>query len=364
MEKNKDAYAQAGVDIDEGNLFVSMVKERIAEAWPGTEKQIGGFSGNIDIPEGAKVISASTDSIGTKIQLAAFLAEHPEFNTIHKLDIDWLFQVAQDLVAMVAVDLFMEGCRPEAFIDFLAFEKLIAKKHIKFFEGLVKACKLALCKIIGGETAELPGTYARPYFFEAVGFCIGFPDKNLTRIPVESGHQAWGLLSHGAGSNGLSLIRKTTGLVSKPSKQIRQLARFRKQLNGKTLAEAVMVPTPIYIKDIYRMKKDGVRISHLSHITGGGLLENPQRNLPENMKIDIQLDSWKRPAIFNLVQKKQKVSRKDMLRTFNNGIQVIVGVDDNGAEPVGQNYVHIGTFSERDSGEEQVVFYGDFDDSF
>lgn len=346
-------YQDAGVDVDAGNSFIEMIATRIAEAWPGGEDQIGGFAGGGPIPEGAIRVEGSADGPGTKILLAALM--------------EMFDGIGQDVAAMTAVDLFMSGCRPTYMIDTFKAEVLHPHFHIKVIESLIRGCKLARCRLIGGETAELPGMFRYPWTIDLDATVIGFPDPDLTYVPVKPGQLVYGWISGGVGANGLSLARRVFRLDEKPSVARKRLQRRWPELGNKTLAEVLLEPTRIWIDEIDRQREGGVKYAGHAHITGGGLVENIPRILPPNLKVLIDRRRWSRPAIFSLIQKLGDVPQNGsggMDQTFNQGIQVVSIVATEGATPSRNDIcVLIGQVHERnDDDDPQVQFINDYDD--
>lgn len=346
MKKKGMTYKDAGVDIDAGNLFAQMIKELVEEAWPGRGNEIGGFSGGGPIPHSARKVSGSTDSVGTKLKIAGIANQ--------------IWTVAQDAVAMSAVDMYVSGKKPLYLYDCLSVEKLDPENHIHVIEGLIHACKLAGCKLSGGETAELPGFFKHPWMFDIVTFVIGFPDPALTFTKIKPGYPVYGWLSGGPASNGFSLIRKVFKLDDSPSVVEKRLWKRRKDLNGDTLANTLLAPTPIYIQNMEEQRKRGVRFAGHAHNTGGSFPDNVPRMLPENVKVVIDRSKWERPCIFSSIQKLGNISTADMDRTFNNGIMVVSIVDPAGKKITDQNAVLIGEVKRRKIGDPAVELIGTY----
>jgi len=349
MPEEETTYKAAGVDIDAADFFVRMIKERVAEAWPEAAREIGGFAGGGSIPVGAKAVRGSTDGTGTKAILAA-LAE--DFSGI-----------GQDAVAMSAVDMYVSGYNPTYLLDSLDVASLKPELHIKIIDSIITACRLADCRLIGGETAELPDMFKHPWMFNLNTMAIGFPHSDLNFVPVKPDQFVYGWFSYGPASNGFSLIRKVFGLKERPSKVRKKLERRWLELGGKTLAQALLKPTPIYIRQIEEQRERGVKFAGHAHITGGGLVENIPRILPQDCKVVIYRSSWSRPSIFPLIQKLGNVPAEDMDRTFNQGIMVVSIVDPSKGEFLTDSQVHvIGQVREREDDEPQVQFEGEYND--
>lgn len=361
-------YAAAGVNIDAGNSFASMVKARIAAAWPGTEGEIGGFAGGGPIPPGAIRVMGCCDGSGTKPILAALTG--------------MVWGIGQDAVAMSAVDAFVAGARPACVLDTIAVAKLDTKRHIEIIDGVIAGCQMAGARLIGGETAELPGIFRDDRFFLVDTSVIAFPAPELAYVPMAAGQQVYGWLSYGPGANGLSLIRRAMDLDGMSwirrlfhlrgsmAKAQKRLEQHWPELGGRMLAEAVLRPTPIYIKQADALREAGAEYAGHAHITGGGLLENIPRILPSHLKVQIGRGLWPRPAIFPLVQRLGNVPDYDMERTLNQGIMMVSVVagdcDDTLLQNLGISGVcrRIGQVLERQGNEPQVELVGEYNDNW
>ncbi len=348
MRERKDAYREAGVNIDAGNLFAEMIKERIEEAWPGL-KSIGGFAGKAQVPFDCDNYFPSTDGTGTKAILAAMI-EHFD-------------GIGQDAVAMGVIDTYVAGARPDGVLDNLDIAVLDPDKHIKIIDSVIRACKMAGCVLLGGETAELPDMFKHDWMFNLNVMSIGFDDQNLEFADMESGQSVYCWPSYGPASNGFSLLRKVFGLKERPSRARKKLERVWSDLGG-PLYESLLRPTPIWIKEIEALREEGVEFAGHAHITGGGLIDNPARILSDRFKMVIDRSSWSRPPIFPLVQDLGKISVADMDRTFNNGIMIIsVPIEDD--ETIGFYSEHatlIGVIEDRDHDEPPVILTGKYND--
>lgn len=340
-------YKKAGVNISEADKFVVMIRERVGKAWPQMGKEISGFAGMANIPLGATKLVSSTDGVGTKLKLAALLEQYRG--------------VGYDGVAMSAVDSYVAGSRPMYLLDYFAAGKLNADKHIAVIDSLINACQNAGCKILGGETAEMPGYFKYDWMIDLITFVIGFPDPILTKVPLKVGQNVFGWPSDGPASNGFSLLRKIFGLNDSPSKVRRKLYRSYEGLNN-TLGGELLKPTRIWIKQIDEAIKVGVKFAGHSHITGGGLVENPPRILTDSFKMVIDRSSWMRPPIFGLAQRLGKVPIADMDRTFNNGIMVISVVDKESSLLKGMGAREIGIIEKRKEGEKSVELINSYSD--
>lgn len=289
-------YKKAGVDIDRANRFVDHIK-KIAP-------NIGGFSGLYPI-DGKRLLSGSCDGVGTKLKIAHLLKKHDT--------------IGIDLVAMNVNDVVCSGARPLFFLDYFACGKLnlsIARDVIK---GIKKGCDLAGCALLGGETAEMPGFY-KGDDYDLAGFVTGIVEKKhvIDGSRVAAGDLILGLPSSGPHSNGYSLIRKALS-----EKEIKE--------RGKEL----LAPTRIYVKEILRaLKLAGSSIHALCHITGGGFYDNIVRLLPANRKAVIDKSSWRVPSIFRLIQEKGGIPEKEMYRTLNMGIGMVLIVKRNAVEKI------------------------------
>lgn len=342
-------YKQAGVDIEAGNFFTQMIKERVWAVWPEMENEIGGFAGGGIISPGAKKVKGSVDGVGTKLKIAGLVGV---VNT-----------VGQDAVAMSAVDMYVSGCQPKYILDYLAVEKLLPEFHIGVIDGVIMACQLAGCRLIGGETAEMPGFFKYPWLFDLTTSVIGFSNPGLVFIPVKECQLVLGWFSNGAGSNGFSLLRKVFGLNGSPSEVRKKLNKKWVDFNGKTLAEVLLKPTPIHIKQLELERENGVLFSGHAHITGGGMVDNIPRILPPKLKVVIDRSTWVRPAIFSVAQKIGNIRTEEMDHVFNQGIMVASIFDPMRGASCPHSYGYatiIGKVARRKGGESQVQFVGKF----
>lgn len=347
MAKRKGAtYAAAGVDISAADRFEDMIKERVRHAWPKAAQEIGGFAGGGPIPKGAVVVKGSTDGTGTKAIVAAL--------------VDRFDGLGIDAVAMGAVDMYVAGAFPTYLLDTLDVARLDPERHIRIINSVIHGCLAAGCRLIGGETAELPDLYRYPWMVNVNTTVIGFPDRRLRFVRVKPGQLAYGWPSDGPGSNGYSLLRKVFGLKGTPSQARQRLERHIPQL-GYTLAEALLEPTTIWIPRIEKERRRGVRFAGHAHITGGGMPGNIPRILPPNCKVVIDRSRWMRPPIFRLTEKIGRVDEAEMDRTFNQGIMVVsIVADGNGRHP---DTPAIGIVERRHKGEPQVQLIGKYRDS-
>ncbi len=308
--KNGLTYADAGVDIDAGNELVRRIGP-IAKstARSGSDAGLGGFGGLFDLKAAGfedPVLVAANDGTGTKLKIAI------ETNDVSTIGID--------LVAMCVNDLIVQGAEPLFFLDYFSTGHLEIEQATKIIEGIAEGCRQADCALIGGETAEMPGLYAKGDF-DLAGFSVGAAERG-TLLPtnnIAAGDALIGLPSSGVHSNGFSLVRKIleiNGLDwSSP-------APFE---DGKTLGEAFLTPTKIYVKELLPLLQSGL-VKALAHITGGGLPENLPRVLPEGLGAKIDTSTWDRPPVFSWLQKSGGIEEAELLRTFNCGIGMVLVV--------------------------------------
>ena len=306
------SYAAAGVSIDAGDELVERIKPFAKRTMiPGVLGSIGGFGALFEVSKEYKnpVLVTGTDGVGTKLMLAFKLGRHDT--------------VGQDLVAMSVNDILVQGARSLFFLDYYACGKLDVDVAGRVVAGVAKGCELAGCALIGGETAEMPGMYPEGEY-DLAGFAVGVVEKDqiIDGRTIQPGDTILGLASSGPHSNGFSLIRKVVEVAG---------ADWNMPFDGATLADRAMEPTRIYVKQVLEVMKS-VKIKGMAHITGGGLVENVPRVLPEGTQVVIHRDSWKRPAIFDWLQKEGNVAEDEMLRVFNNGIGLVVIVPAEAAD--------------------------------
>jgi phosphoribosylformylglycinamidine cyclo-ligase len=305
------SYKDAGVDIDAGNSFVENIKPLVKSTKiPGVLGGIGSFAGAFELPKGFKepVMLAATDGVGTKLKLAIDSGIH---NT-----------VGIDLVAMCVNDLLCNFGTPSFFLDYYATGKLDVKTATNVVAGIAEGCIRAECALIGGETAEMPGMYSHDDY-DLAGFAVGVAEKSeMDRVSmVRAGHKLIALPSSGLHSNGFSLARKV--LFEKMD------MKFSDEFNGKPLIETLLEPTRIYVKTFKELKN---QIVALAHITGGGIVENLPRVLPENLMAEIKKDAIKVLPIFELIS--QHVEENEMYRAFNMGVGMILVVKEEDVKTV------------------------------
>ncbi len=300
------SYAAAGVSIDAGDELVERIKPAAKRTMiPGVLGSIGGFGALFEIGKEYKnpVLVSGTDGVGTKLMLAFALNKHDT--------------VGQDLVAMSVNDILVQGAKPVFFLDYYGCGKLDVDTAARVVTGIAKGCELSGCALIGGETAEMPGMYPAGEY-DLAGFAVGIVEKDeiIDGSTIKAGDVVLGLASSGPHSNGFSLLRKVVEVAG---------ASWDMPFDGATLGERALEPTRIYVKSTLNVMKE-VTIKGMAHITGGGLLENIPRVLPNNAQCVIHANSWKRPAIFDWLEEKGNINRHEMHRVFNNGIGLAVVV--------------------------------------
>ncbi|MCF6370565.1 phosphoribosylformylglycinamidine cyclo-ligase [Rhizobium halophilum] len=313
--KNGLTYSDAGVDIDAGNLMVEKIKPAVRSTRrPGADGEIGGFGGLFDLRAAGftdPVLVAANDGVGTKLKIA--------------IDADRHDTVGIDLVAMCVNDLVVQGAEPLFFLDYFATGKLDPDQGAAIVQGIAEGCRQAGCALIGGETAEMPGMYAGGDY-DLAGFAVGAAERGQL-LPVgdlAEGDAILGLTSSGVHSNGFSLVRK---IVSVSKLDWDDDAPFAE---GKTLGEALLTPTRIYVRPLLKAIRETGAIKALAHITGGGFPENIPRVLPANLAAEIDLDSIPVTPVFSWLAQTGGVEAKEMLRTFNCGIGMtaVVAAED------------------------------------
>ncbi len=303
-------YKQSGVDIDAGNELVNRIKPFAkATARIGANSDLGGFGALFDLKKcnfKDPVLVSSTDGVGTKLKVAIDTNKHDT--------------IGIDLVAMSVNDLVVQGAEPLFFLDYFACSKLDVEVATDVVKGIADGCKLAGCALIGGETAEMPQMY-KTGDYDLAGFAVGAVERDqILPRETKAGDVLIGLKSSGLHSNGFSLARF---ILEKNN------VKFSDKFNAtKTVGDALLAPTKIYVKSCLKAVKTG-KVKALSHITGGGLTENLPRVLSKNTTPKIDYNSWKMPEIFEYLQKLGNVSEEEMHRTFNCGIGMVLVVDKN-----------------------------------
>ena len=305
-------YKNAGVDIEAGYESVELMKKYVKETMrPEVLGGLGGFSGafSMEAVKGMEepVLLSGTDGCGTKVKLAFLLDKHDT--------------IGIDCVAMCVNDVACAGGEPLFFLDYIACGKNYPEKIATIVSGVAEGCKQSGCALIGGETAEHPGLMPEDEY-DLAGFTVGVVDKKdiITGEDLKAGDVLIGMASTGVHSNGFSLVRK----IFKMDKET--LNTYHEEL-GKTLGEALLAPTRIYVKALKNVKEAGVRVKACSHITGGGFYENVPRMLPEGKHAVIKKDSYEVPAIFKMMEREGNVEEHMMYNTYNMGIGMIVAVD-------------------------------------
>ncbi len=339
------SYKTAGVDIDAGNALVDRIKPLAASTRrAGSNPDLGGFGGFFDLKAAGykdPVLVACNDGVGTKLKVAIDSNRHDT--------------VGIDLVAMSVNDLVVQGAEPLLFLDYFATGKLDVESAAAVIAGIAEGCRQAGCALIGGETAEMPGMYAGDDY-DLAGFAVGAVERGqqLTGASVTAGDIVLGLASTGLHSNGFSLARK---VVERSGLSYADPAPFDA---SRSLGEALLTPTRIYVKGCLAAVRDGA-VHALAHITGGGLVENIPRVLPKNLCAELDQKSWSRPAVFGWLQHEGNVPEDDMVRTFNCGIGMAVVVPADKADQAtaifetnGETVFRIGRIRERKDGEPAV----------
>lgn len=320
---NNLTYKDAGVDIEAGDQLVDNIKNVAKRTQrPEVIGGLGGFGALFELPVGRyknPVLVSGTDGVGTKLKLAIETGIH---NTI-----------GVDLVAMCVNDLIVQGAEPLFFLDYYATSKLDVAVATAVITGIGDGCLLSGCSLIGGETAEMPGIY-QPHDYDLAGFCVGIVEKDqiIDGSKVNDGDVLLGLASSGPHSNGYSLIRKIIE-VSK--------ADLKAKFGNSTLGETLLVPTRIYVKNILQLLQKHT-VHAIAHITGGGLVENLPRVMPEHLQANIDAAAWQWPDIFNWLQQHGNVATPEMHRTFNCGIGMVVIVPQAEAKACAQQLTQSG----------------------
>lgn len=312
----KNSYKEAGVDIDAGNELVSRIKPLAKSTRRiGADADLGGFGGLFDLAACKfkdPVLVSANDGVGTKLMLAFATGIH---NT-----------VGIDLVAMCVNDLVVQGAEPLFFLDYFATGGLDVNEASDVISGIAEGCRQAGAALIGGETAEMPGMYAKGHY-DLAGFAVGAVerDKILPSKDIKAGDVIIGIASSGVHSNGFSLVRH---VINGVGLDYNAKAPFD---NTKTLGEALIVPTRIYVKSCLELCRAGIAKA-FAHITGGGFVENIPRVLPDNLAAKINYGSWEFLPVFKWLQEAGKIDTMEMLRTFNCGVGMIVVVEKGEAE--------------------------------
>lgn len=316
MSDQRVTYKDAGVDIEAGNSFVGLIKPFVKSTFrPEVMTDIGGFGGLFSLNASKyknPVLVSGTDGVGTKLKIA-FMADCHD-------------TVGIDLVAMCVNDIVVQGAEPLFFLDYLATGHLKPEKAASIVKGIAEGCRQAGCALIGGETAEMPGFYADGEY-DIAGFAVGAVDRDhiIDGSGIAVGNKLIGIASSGIHSNGYSLARKL--VFERMGLKIDSIFPG----TGKTVAEVLLTPTRIYIRSILNLLKDHT-INGIAHITGGGLLENIPRVLPQGCRATLHLPSWERPVIFDVMRDAGNVELSEMYRTFNMGIGMVLVVAEKDTE--------------------------------
>jgi phosphoribosylformylglycinamidine cyclo-ligase len=310
-------YKKAGVDIEAGYKSVELMKEHVKKTMrPEVLGGLGGFAGAFDL-SGIKnmeepVLLSGTDGCGTKVKLAFVMDKHDT--------------IGIDAVAMCVNDIACSGGEPLFFLDYIACGKNYPEKIASIVSGVAEGCLQSECALVGGETAEHPGLMPEDDY-DLAGFAVGVVDKKdiIDGSTIKAGDTLIGIASSGVHSNGFSLVRKVFEMTKE------SLDTYYDEL-GKTLGEALIEPTRIYVKALKNVKNAGVRIKGCSHITGGGFFENVPRMLPENVRAIIKKESYPVPALFDLIQKNGNIEEHMMYNTFNMGLGMVIAVNPEDVE--------------------------------
>ena len=310
-------YKKAGVDIEAGYKSVELMKEHVKKTMrPEVLGGLGGFAGAFDL-SGIKnmeepVLLSGTDGCGTKVKLAFVMDKHDT--------------IGIDAVAMCVNDIACSGGEPLFFLDYIACGKNYPEKIASIVSGVAEGCLQSECALVGGETAEHPGLMPEDDY-DLAGFAVGVVDKKdiIDGSTIKAGDKLIGIASSGVHSNGFSLVRKVFEMTKE------SLDTYYDEL-GKTLGEALIEPTRIYVKALKNVKNAGVRIKGCSHITGGGFFENVPRMLPENVRAIIKKESYPVPALFDLIQKNGNIEEHMMYNTFNMGLGMVIAVNPEDVE--------------------------------
>lgn len=305
-------YKKAGVDIEAGYQSVELMKEHVKKTMrPEVLGGLGGFSGAFSIEKFKDMekptLVSGTDGVGTKLKLAFLMDKHDT--------------IGIDCVAMCVNDIACAGGEPLFFLDYIACGKNYPEKIATIVKGVAEGCLQSGAALIGGETAEMPGFYPEDEY-DLAGFAVGVVDEKdlITGKDLKAGDVLVAMASSGVHSNGFSLVRKVFEMTKE------SLFTYYDEL-GTTLGEALLAPTKIYVKALRNIKEAGITVKACSHITGGGFYENIPRMLPEGIRAVVKKDSYKVPAIFNLLQEKGQITEEMMYNTYNMGLGMIVALD-------------------------------------
>jgi phosphoribosylformylglycinamidine cyclo-ligase len=314
----KSSYKDAGVDVEKGNQFVRLIKPMVESTFrPEVLTKLGGFAGcvSLNLERYKKpILVSSTDGVGTKLKIAFMLDRHDT--------------VGIDLVAMCVNDVVVLGAKPLFVLDYLATSHLDPEKGKAILAGIVKGCHEAECSLLGGETAEMPGFY-QPGEYDLAGFTVGIVENAqlIDGSSITVGDKLIGIASSGLHSNGYSLVRKVffEDHKMKLDKRVEEI--------GCTLGEELLRPTKIYVKTILNLTRD-FSVGGIAHITGGGITENLPRIIPKGCRAVLRRGAWQVPPIFSLLREMGAISEDEMLRTFNQGIGMVLVIRPKDVEDV------------------------------
>ncbi len=340
----KFSYKDAGVDIEQGNELVKRLKKSVAKTHrDGVMGGLGGFGALFDLGSlnyKQPVLVSGTDGVGTKIKLAIE-------NNMHD-------SIGIDLVGMCVNDLIVQGADPLFFLDYFACSSLDVDIAETVINGIAQGCSLAGCSLIGGETAEMPGMY-QAGDYDLAGFCVGVVEKDelITGQNVSEGDAIIALASSGCHSNGYSLVRK---IIDETNQDLSE------KLDDKTLLELLIEPTRIYVKQILGLINE-VPVKAIAHITGGGLIENIPRVIPDDLSVELDASSWELPPIFKWLQEQGNIEAHEMYKTFNCGVGMVICVAQenknyaiNHLSSMGETAWEIGKLNSSDNENTKVTF--------
>ena len=341
MEKSfSESYKEAGVDITAGYRAVELMKKHVARTMPDGKADIGGFGGLFPLDmTGMKepVLVSGTDGVGTKLRIAQLLDKHDT--------------IGIDCVAMCVNDIICCGAKPLLFLDYIACGRNVPERIAEIVGGVAEGCVQAGCALVGGETAEHPGTMEEDDY-DLAGFSVGIVDKSkvIDNSRMQAGDVMIALPSSGVHSNGFSLVRKVFDV------EHCDLNAPVEELHGASLGETLLAPTRIYVKPVLAVMKE-VTLKGISHITGGGFYENMPRSIPKGLGVKIEKSAVRVPPIFSLIQKRGNISEHDMFNTFNMGVGMSVVVAKEDAERAvelfranGEDAYLLGTIVESEDG--------------
>ncbi len=327
-----NTYKSAGVDKEEGYKTVDKIKTAVAETHnKNVLKNLGSFGAFYELGKyNNPVLVSGTDGVGTKLKIA--------------LDTKNYGSIGVDCFAMCANDILCHGAKPLFFLDYIACGKLDADVAAEIVLGMVKACKDNECALIGGETAEMPGMY-QPGDYDVAGFCVGIVEKEdiIDGSEIKVGDQIIALPSSGFHSNGFSLVRKI-------------FPDFNEEFEGKPIHETLLVPTKLYYKEIFNLIEN-VKVAGIAHITGGGIIENIPRILPDNLCAEINTDKIKVPSIMLECEKRGNIKREEMYGTFNMGVGMVVVVAPENVEKALASLENAYVIGEISEGEEKISLH-------